>query len=303
MTTNQDKNRGGGVVPSKLMFCGFILLTSVWLQAAAPEQHSFATPQQAINALIDACEHNDTAGLLQIFGSTWKDIAQSGDPAEDQSDRAEFARKARQKVVVNEDSTDKDHATFSIGEEEWQFPVPLVHRNGSWVFDSSKGRVEILAHRIGENELDTIEVCRGFAEAQLDFAAKDHDHSGILQYAQRIASLRTDDLVPESFAKAMVGDPSNPRPEPYHGYFFRILKEQGPNASGGAVNYIAGGKMIGGFALIAWPVEYGASGIQTFILNHQGIVYAKDLGPTTSTVAAGVTRFDPDKSWHSVELE
>jgi hypothetical protein len=161
----------------------------------------------------------------------------------------------------------------------------------------------MIAHRIGENELDTIEVCRGFAEAQLDFAAKDHDHSGILQYAQHITSLRTDDLVPASFAKAVVGDPSNPRPEPYHGYFFRILKEQGPNASGGAVNYIASGKMIGGFALIAWPMEYGATGIQTFIVNHQGIVYAKDLGPTTSTVAAAVTRFDPDKSWHSVELE
>jgi hypothetical protein len=216
---------------------------------------------------------------------------------------------------VNQDPANPDQATFSVGEQDWPFPVPLVRRNGKWEFNSSKGRIEILAHRIGENELDAVEVSRGFVEAQLAYAVKDHNGSGVLQYAQKIIStaakhdgLYSDgsdpaSLVPRSFALAAPGEATIAKLEPYHGYYFRILKEQGPDASGGAFNYSVDGKMIGGFALVAWPAEYGVSGIKSFIVSHHGVVYGKDLGSGTAGLARQMTRFNPDKSWHEVGLE
>jgi hypothetical protein len=302
-------------IPCELIVAGLIALTPLVLAAAVPSgARTFATPEDAVDALIHASEHNDTAALLHIFGPGGKEIAKSGDPAQDTTDREEFARLAHERLRILHDSANPDHVSFSIGNEDWPFPVPLIRQNGKWEFDSAKGKVELLAHRIGENELDTVETCRAFVEAELEYAASHHDGSRILQYAQRIVSSKdkedglysdgsTKSLVPLSFAKAVVGADGNGNPKPYHGYYFRILKLQGPDSPGGSVRYVVDGKMIGGFALIAWPAEYGSTGIQTFMANHQGVVYSKDLGPNTGHFVPEITAFNPDKSWHAMELD
>ena len=297
-----------------LALLGVIVLTTALLHAApAADQQSFATPQDAIQATIAASEHNDTAALLKIFGPDGRDIIQSGDSSDDESNRAEFARLAHERVQVHQDPLNPDRATVSVGEQNWPLPVPLVRRNGKWEFDSAKGRIEILAHRIGENELNAIEVSRGFVEAELEYAVKDRTGSGLLQYAQKINStagkhdgLYSDDresLAPKSLALAAAGEATVAQLEPYHGYYFRILKAQGPDAAGGPFNYVVDGKMFGGFALVAWPAEYGVSGIQTFIVSHHGVVYGKDLGTGTATLAKQMSQFNPGKSWHEVGLE
>jgi hypothetical protein len=269
-----------------------------------PPQKTFSTPQEAARALIDAAANNDTAAMLQIFGPAGKDIVQSGDPAADKESRGQFADLAHQKMEVQIDK-DKDRATLIVGPENWPMPVPIVLEKDRWRFDSRVGRVEVLARRVGRNELTAIEVCRGYVEAQMEYASRDRTAGGVLQYAQRIASSpgkkdglywdgASDNLVPKAFA-----DPG----APYHGYYFRILKSQGPDAEGGAMDYVVKGKMIGGFALVAFPAEYGVSGIKTFVVNHHGKVYEKDLGPATSAQARQMLRFNPDKTWKAVTGE
>jgi hypothetical protein len=269
-----------------------------------PPQKTFSTPQEAARALIDAAANNDTAAMLQIFGPAGKDIVQSGDPAADKESRGQFADLAHQKMEVQIDK-DKDRATLIVGPENWPMPVPIVLEKDRWRFDSRVGRVEVLARRVGRNELTAIEVCRGYVEAQMEYASRDRTAGGVLQYAQHIASSpgkkdglywdgASDNLVPKAFA-----DPA----APYHGYYFRILKSQGPDAEGGAMDYVVKGKMIGGFALVAFPAEYGVSGIKTFVVNHHGKVYEKDLGPATSAQARQMLRFNPDKTWKAVTGE
>ena len=290
-----------------------LAVAAALLQAAPKEnQRTFATPQEAIQATIDAAEHNDSAALLQLFGPDGKDILESGDPVQDKESRAEFARSAHEKLRIEQDPTNPDRVTFAVGEQDWPFPVPLVRKDGKWLLDPVTGRLEILARRIGRNELNTMEICRGYVEAQLEYSAEDHTRAGILEYAQHITSspskpdgLYSDDasqdlnLVGKAFAAAA----SAVKPEPFHGYYFRVLKSQGPAATGGAFDYIVNGKMIGGFALVAWPAEYGVSGVETFIINHEGVLYGKDLGLNTPSLARQITRFNPDKSWRPVELE
>ena len=302
-------------ITCQLLAGGLIVLIPVLLAAATRSgERSFATPEDAVNALIHASERNDTAALLHIFGPEGKEIAESGDSAEDKADREEFARLAHERLQIVHDPANPDRVIFSIGDEQWPFPVPLVRENAKWEFDSAAGKTEVLAHRIGENESDTVDTCRAFVEAELKYASALHDGSRTLQYARHIVSsigkdngLYSDEpskiLVPLSFAKAVVGDKSNGNPEPYHGYYFRILYSQGSDAPGGAIQYVVDGKMIGGFALIAWPAEYGSTGIQTFIVSHQGVVYSKDLGPDTTGLARQIKAFNPDKSWHAVPLE
>jgi hypothetical protein len=288
------------------------------LLSAAPkdaQQRTFATPREAIQATIDAAEHNDTAALLQLFGPEGKDIVESGDAAEDTDSHAEFARSAHEKLQIEEDPLNPDRVTFTVGEQEWPFPVPVIRRDGKWQLDSATGRVEILARRIGRNELNAMEVCRGYAEAQLEYAAAARDGDRVLKYAQKIAATPgkqdglyaegvPDPLVSQAFAAAAAANPAgDKKPEPYHGYYFRVLKSQGPDAAGGAFDYVVNGKMIGGFALIAWPAEYGVSGIGTLLINHEGVVYEKDLGAATAVAARQITRFNPDKSWRPVVLE
>ena len=288
-----------------------LTLAAVLLQAAPVEtRRTFATPQEAIQSIIEAAEHNDTAALLQLFGPDGKDILASGDATQDKDLRAEFARSAHEKLQIEQDPTNPDRVTFAVGEQDWPFPVPVVRRDGKWQLDPVTGRLEILARRIGRNELNTMEVCRGYVEAQLEYASEDRDKDGVLEYAQKVVSTagRQDGLYSEDASQSLVSKAfavatGAGKPEPYHGYYFRILKSQGPEATGGALDYVVKGKMIGGFALVAWPTEYGVSGIQTFIVNHEGIVFGKDLGSNTDALARQMTRFNPDKSWKRNDLE
>jgi Protein of unknown function (DUF2950) len=293
----------------KLPYLTVIALAAA-LHAAptADNQRTFATPQEAAQALIDASEHNDSAALLKILGPDGKDIVASGDPAEDTKNRAAFASSAREKLQINQDNPLK--TTLVVGAQEWPFPVPLEQKDGKWRFNSAKGRLEILARRVGRNELNAIDVCRGYVEAQLEYAAEDRNKTGMLQYAQKIVSSpgKQDGLywdgatiVPKAFAEAAESyAKEGNKLQPYHGYYFKVLKAQGPDAQGGAFSYVVKGEMIGGFALLAWPAEYGVSGVHTFIVNHHGMVYQKDLGSATAAMAKQVNRFNPDKSWKPV---
>ena len=305
--------------PQRLMCLAAVgLVVGAALLQADPKdgQRTFATPQEAVQATVDAAEHNDTAALLQLFGPEGKDIIQSGDPAQDKDLRAEFARSAHEKLQIDEDPLTPNRVTFAVGAQDWPFPVPVIRRDGKWQLDSANGRLEILARRIGRNELNAMEVCRGYAEAQMEYAAGARDGDRVLKYAPKVVSTPgkqdglysdgvPDSLVSRAFAAAAAANPSTggKKPEPYQGYYFRVLKSQGPNAAGGAFDYVVNGKMIGGFALVAWPAAYGVSGIRTFIINHDGVVYERDQGAGTDMQSRQMTRFNPDNSWRQVVLE
>ena len=252
--------------------------------------------------------------MLKLFGPEGKDVVESGDPAEDQNGRAEFARRAHEKLTIAIEPSNPNRATIVVGEQNWPLPVPLIKKNGQWRFDPAEGRITILARRIGRNELTAIDVCRAYVEAQLEYASRDRLSGGVLEYAQTIRSTpgkrdglywegESGTLVPKAFADAAAALTATARAVPYHGYHFRILKAQGPDATGGAMDYVVRGKMIGGFALVAFPEEYGVSGVKTFIVNHNGIVYEKDLGSMTGALARQMTRFNPDKTWRKIEGE
>jgi hypothetical protein len=291
-------------------------LVSLGLSAAIQQSpQSFDTPEAAMTALIDAADHNDSAALIKLLGPGSEDIASTGSTTEDKDRREEFVRLAHEKSHLNLDPANPNRATFTVGNQDSPFPVPLIHKNGKWMFDSATGRVEILAHRIGRNELDTMQACRGYVEAQLQYADKDHSGDGFLEYAQRLLSTPgkqdglywegpSGSLIPKSFAEAAANYPEGPTKQtPYHGYYFHVLRSQGPDAQGGAFNYVVKGNMIGGFALVAWPAQYGVTGIMTFTVNHLGIVYEKDLGPNSAAIARQMPTFNPDKTWHQVDLE
>jgi hypothetical protein len=288
---------------------GFVLaLTTTVLYSAPSQQRTFASPQDAIQATIEASEHNDTAALRQIFGPDSKDVVESGDPSQDKEDRSEFVALARRNMKINQDPTNPDRVTFSIGNEDWPLPVPLVRTGGKWRFDTASGRVEILAHRIGENELNAIDACRAFAAAEIEYATTPHDGAKVQEYARKTLSSsgQHDGLYWDSAPKELLSKPfaeAVASGRPYHGYYFRILIAQGPSAPGGAVNYVVNGRMIGGFALVASPAEYQVSGVKTFIVSHDGLVFEKDLGSKTNTIAREMNRFDPDPSWREVRAE
>jgi hypothetical protein len=292
-----------------------VSLTVLHAQTPAP-QPTFATPEEAIQAMGDAAEHNDTAAMLKLLGPGGKDLVQPADDAGAREDRANFAKMLHAKLNLERDDTNPDRVTFAVGNEDWPFPVPLVrNKAGKWYFDTDQGALEVLARHIGRNELNAIEVCRGYVEAQLEYANVDRDADGNLEYAQKIVSSpgkqdglywegAPGNLVPKSFAVAAeAAAEAGKKPEPYHGYYYRILKSQGAAAEGGAMNYVVKGEMIGGFALVAYPAEYGVTGVKTFIVNHKGIVYEKDLGATTTVLAKQMMQFNPDKTWHPVDKE
>jgi len=293
-----------------------ILAVAAPLTAQQAGEQSFATPQEAAQALVDAAGKNDTAALMKLFGPQGADIVKSGDPAQDKDSRAEFARRAQEKMEVQIEPANPDRAVVVVGNQNWPLPIPLVRtKTGHWRFDTARGRVEILARRVGRNELVAIDVCRAYVEAQMDYASRDRDANGVLEYAQKIVSSpgkknglytegQADNLVPKAFADAAAAMfAEGKKPVPYHGYYFRILTGQGPEAPGGQRTYVVKGLMIGGFALLAYPADYGVSGIKTFIVNHRGVVYEKDLGAATRTLAAQTTRFNPDKSWKPIQGE
>ena len=279
---------------------------------------SFDTPEQAADALIDAAEKFDVPLLLEIFGPGGKDIVLSGEDPRDRQRAADFAAKAHEKKSVSIDPTSRKRAFLEIGDENWPFPVPIVKTGNKWSFDAKAGRQEILYRRIGANELDAIRVCHGYVEAQGEYAMQKRDVYDVNQYAQRVVSTpgKQDGLawqnpdgtwsgpVGEKIAHAIEqGYSGDVTAEPYHGYFFKILKGQGPAAPLGKMDYVVKGVMIGGFALVAAPAKYRETGVKTFIVSNDGVVYEKDLGPKTLDEFKKMERFNPDKSWTPVQEE
>jgi hypothetical protein len=275
-------------------------------------QKTFNTPQEAAETLIQAAETYDVSVLLEIFGPDGKDFVSSADPIRDKSIAASFAAKAREKHVVAVDSRDKTRAVLSVGNHDWPLPVPIVRKAGKWYFDSKQGHAEILFRRIGSNELDALQVCRGFVEAQHEYASDIHDDSGINQYAQKIISTpgkhdglywKNEDGTPggpisEAVARAIEEGYSPGNTSGYHGYYFKVLKGQGPAARFGQLDYVIDGAMIGGFALLAFPADYKVTGVKSFLVGFDGVVYEKDLGPATLNLAQDIDRYNPDKTWH-----
>ncbi|HLH43888.1 MAG TPA: DUF2950 family protein [Bryobacteraceae bacterium] len=289
------------------------LLALAWACAApAFAQQRFDSPDAAAQAIIDAAERHDAARMAAILGPLAGGILTSGDAAQDRAEQAEFARLAHAKHRLEVSSLNPNRAILAIGDEDWPFPVPIVRVAGKWSFDSSETPAEMRARRIGANELDAIEICHGYVEAQIKYASEDRDKDGLLKYAPRLmsASGRRDGLywegqepplIPAGLARAEWRAAQKERPNPYHGYYFRVLIGQGPNAPGGAHNYLVRGTLIGGFGLAAWPAEYGVTGVHTFLVNQDGVVYEKDIAPLPGNSSQPIVRFDPDRSWRPVE--
>jgi hypothetical protein len=284
-------------------------------QVASPAK-SFDTPQQAADALVVAAEKFDVPTLLQIFGPDGHDIVLSGEFAQDRKRATDFAAAARDKKKISVEPKNGQRAFLLVGQKDWPFPVPLVKRGGKWFFDSKTGRQEMLYRRIGSNELDAIAICRGYVEAQNEYAFRERKIHNVSQYAQRIISTpgtqdglawqnpdgAWDGPVGENIARAIEQGYTS-RNEPYHGYFFKVLKGQGPAAPLGQLDFVVNGAMIGGFALIASPAEYNVTGVRTFIVSHTGVVYEKDLGVNTMDEFRKMERFNPDKSWTPINRE
>ena len=282
--------------------------------ASTTSVRMFDTPQQAADALVEAAEKFDVAALMQIFGPDGGDIVFSGEFPQDRKHATDFAAEAREKKSISMNPMSRTRAFLLIGNEDWPFPVPLVQRAGKWFFDSKAGRKELLYRRIGANELDAIDICRGYVEAQHEYALQQRTVYDVNQYAQRIVSSpgshdglawqNPDDTwggpVGQNIARAIEQGYTSSS-EPYHGYFFKILKGQGPSAPLGKMNFIVKGVMIGGFALVAAPAEYDVTGVRTFIVSHDGVVYEKDLGTQTLDQFKNMELFNPDKSWIPVQ--
>jgi len=281
--------------------------------ASVASQKTFATPQQAVDALIQATESFDLAALKEILGPSGEDLVASGDPVKDKNSAAAFAAKAHEKNEVTVDAKNPHRAYLSVGDSDWPLPIPLVKKGSKWSFDTAAGREEVLYRRIGTNELDAIQLCRGYVEAQKEYALEKHDGE-VNQYAQRIISTqgKQDGLawqnadgswggpVGEGVAKAVAQGYSE-RGQPYHGYYFKILKGQGPAAPLGQMDFLVEGAMIGGFALAAAPADYRITGVKTFIVSYQGTVFEKDLGPNTLGIFKDMQLYNPDKTWHRTD--
>ncbi|HKO60820.1 MAG TPA: DUF2950 domain-containing protein [Pyrinomonadaceae bacterium] len=281
-------------------------------EKSTPGGKAFATPEEAANSLIDAAEKYDESALMDVLGPDSYDIIHTGERARDSEKLKEFAAQARTKMSV-EVNKQKNSATMVIGNEDWPFPLPIVKAGTSWFFDTRSGRREILLRRIGRNELDAIEICRGYVEAQHEYALRKRVGYEVNQYAQRIISTpgqkdglawknadgTWDGPIGEKVAAAIALGYQN-RTEPYHGYYFKVLKGQGPAAPLGELDYVLKGVMIGGFALIASPAQYKNTGVKSFMVSQDGVVYEKDLGPLTLEFFKNMERFNPDKSWSPV---
>jgi hypothetical protein len=274
---------------------------------------TFDTPQQAADALVAAAEKFDEDALEVIFGPGGDDIYLSGEYPQDRKRAADFAAEAREKKSVSVDPKKRNRAFLLVGDEDWPFPVPIVKLGAKWTFDAKAGRQELLYRRIGSNELDAIDICLGYVEAQHEYALKKREGYDANQYAQRIVSTagNQDGLawqnpdgswagpIGEKIARAIEQGYSGGA-EPYHGYFFKILKGQGPAAPLGEMDFVVKGVMIGGFALVAAPAEYGVTGVKSFIVSHDGVVYEKDFGSASLNEFIKMERFNPDRSWTPV---
>ena len=283
--------------------------------ASQPKQKAFDTPKQAADSLLQAAETFDVAALKEILGPDSEDITNSEDPVMDKNHAVAFAAKAKEKNSIEIDKKNPNRAILSVGNDDLTLPIPIVKQKGKWSFDTKVGREEILNRRIGSNELDAITICRGFDEAQHEYAQDLHDDSKVHQYAQHILSTpgNHDGLawqnqdgtwggpVGEEVAKALDESYKAERGTPYHGYYFKVLKGQGPDAPMGEMDFVVGGAMIGGFAMAAAPAEYRVTGVETFMVGPDGVVYQKDLGPDTLKTFQSMDRFNPDKSWQETD--
>ena len=281
--------------------------------AAAGQQSIFATPAAAVDALIAANRANNLRELLVILGPESAKLIDSGDPVADSGGRARFVAAYDEAHGLERDGPDK--ATLAVGKEGWPLPIPLVRQQGAWRFDTKAGAAEILDRRIGRNELSVIEVCRAYVVAQREYAVLRARSGGPAEYAQHFMSAAGQrnglywpvgpgeeesplgPLIDRARAAGYTPGAPHPAPRPYYGYFFRILTRQGTHAPGGARDYVVDGHMTGGFALLAYPATYGNSGVMTFIVNQEGIVYQKNFGLATAQVAQQITQYDPDPSW------
>jgi hypothetical protein len=275
---------------------------------------TFDTPQQAADAMVAAAEKFDVPALIRLVGPDGEDVVLTGEYAQDKERAQSFAAQARRQMHVTVDPKTEGRAFMLVGEEKWPFALPIVKHGARWSFDAAAGREELFHRRIGNNELDAIDICRGYVEAQFDYAYRKRTGYAVHEYAQKVISSpgQQDGLawknadgswggpVGEKIAQA-IAQGYNLQAEPYHGYFFKVLKGQGPHAPLGAMDFVVHGVMIGGFALVAAPAEYGETGFKTFMVSHTGVVYEKDLGPTTLETFQKMELFDPDKTWTPVE--
>jgi hypothetical protein len=310
--------RSPALVAATVLF--FIFGVGQGVYAKSPSQKIFSSPEEAVQAVIEGVKADHTRSLLSIFGPGSRSLIRSGDPIEDREGREWFIKRYEEKSRL---AKAPDRVTLYLGKDEWPFAIPLVKTEGGWRFDTEAGKREILARRIGKNELNAIQVCLAYVDAQKEFALrKTRQGEGFPGYAQRLVSTpgnqdglywetaEGEELSPMGplFAAArdegygatrLVNHPAagGGQPIPYHGYFYRILKAQGEHASGGAREYLSEGKMTGGFALIAYPARYCSSGVKSFIVNQDGLVYQKDLGKNSRNAAHALKAFDPDPSW------
>ena len=294
---------------------GAVLLVVVLLilpvSAQEGKQKAFGSPEEAMKAFVDVAQAGDTKGMMAILGPEGEDIISSGDEVADKNTREQFVKDYQEKVDFVKEK--EDRVSVIMGNDHWAFPIPIVKKGEGWVFDTKAGREEALNRRIGRNELNTIQVCRAYVEAQREYAGTDRERDGIIQYAQKLWSdpYRRNGLYWD-VAEGEIPSPMGPgvaqaaekgstkggdKRLPYHGYYYKILRGQGKSAPGGAYQYVINGHMVAGFALVAWPAEYGNSGVMTFVVNQNGMVYEKDLGPKTEAFAKAMTLYNPDRTW------
>jgi hypothetical protein len=302
-------------VLTSLRRAALVLLVALPLTAFALDQQTFATPEAAADALAAALKADDDAAILALFGAQYKDVLITPDHAANSATRAKIAAAIQTFHLLDERGADR--RVLLIGEHAWPLPIPLVREQGRWRFATSEGVDEIVNRRIGANERNAISVLEAYLNAQKEYAARDRNGDGVLQYAQKLGSTRGKHDGLYWSADESKGEEASPfgplvaesaaylkghvAGDPYRGYHFRILTRQGKSAPGGAYNYIINGRMIAGFAMVAYPDAYGESGVMTFIINQAGKIYQKDLGPKTSALAAAMTAFNPDATWHQVE--
>ncbi len=313
-TTRSLRNSPRTISLALLPFLAALLLAFAPASIAFAQQ-SYKTPEAAVDALVSAARSSDQKAALVVLGHRGSDIISSGDKVSDAATRQRFiaAYDAKHQITMADDN----RATLIVGDNDYPFPIPIVRKGALWSFDTEGGRREIMYRRIGRNELDTIQTCLAYVDAQNEYASKDRTGAGVGVYAQRfISSPGKNDGLYWPTAKGEEESPLGALfPEatregyragqgrsPYHGYYYKILTKQGSAAPGGAVDYLVNGKMVGGFAMVAYPAQYRNSGVMTFIVNHNGVVYQQDLGRHTIELAERMTLFNPDASWKQVEV-
>jgi hypothetical protein len=305
----------GALASALLILLGALHVTIA--EQAGDRPRAFSTPDDAVKALLEAAKAANLNQLLAIFGPDGKELASTSDPETARTNLKVFAVAAREQIRLEDDGPNRK--ILVIGGEEWPFPVPLVKSADGWRFDTAAGKEEILARRVGRNELAVIDTCRAYVSAQKRYASDGHDGKPAGAYAMAFASdpgtqnglywpaVRGQKLSPlgEMVAQAAEDKRANAasagQRSPFQGYYFRILTSQGPGAAGGAKNYIVNGVMSGGFALVAWPAQYGATGVMTFIVNQDGVLFEQDLGKDTNSIAEKMTAFNPEKNWNRVQ--